>query len=155
MAEQALKGLISLDASNGEPIKIIINTCGGEEWDGMAIYDAIRSCRSDVIGLVYGQASSMGSVILQACFERVLAPHSVLMIHSGTLALEDRVENVENYVAFNKRYTELTNKIYLDKIRQVKHRFTKKQLQQLLEKDSYFMAREAIALGLADKILGE
>lgn len=153
MAEQTIKGLISLDASSDQPIKLIINTPGGDVEEGMAIYDAISICRSHVTGLVFGQACSMGSVILQACDERVLASHSVIMIHNGTLSVDHTVENVERYVELDKKCRHWMEDIYLKRIKEVKPRYTRRQLKELLKIDTYFLPKQAIELGLADKVM--
>ena len=46
----------------------------------MAIFDAIKICRSHVTILVYGQAESMSSIILQAADKRIMMPNSTLYV---------------------------------------------------------------------------
>ena len=43
-----------------------MHSVGGNWNDGMAIFDAIELCQSYVTIIVYGQAESMSSIILQA-----------------------------------------------------------------------------------------
>jgi ATP-dependent Clp protease protease subunit len=153
MAEYAIKGLYSLDTTSDRDISIIINTPGGWVSQGMAIYDAIQRCRSHTIGTVFGEAYSMGSVILQACDERILMPHSTMMIHNGSTELGGKTNDVMSSIKFEERLNKICEDIYLKKIKEKKPRFTRKQLQELLKTDTYFTAEEAAKIGLADYTL--
>lgn len=153
MAEQVIKGLLCLDIASERPITIIINTPGGCVTQGMAIYDAIRSCTNHVTGVVYGEASSMGSVILQACDHRLLSPHSVVMIHNGSISLDQKVEDAERAIDLDRKYRKMMEDIYLRKIKERHPRFTRKKLKEMLAIDTYFLAKDAAQLGLADKVM--
>lgn len=79
-----VKGLRILEHSSIElPITIVINSHGGDEEDGYAIYDAIKSSQCHITGEVLGQASSMSSIILQACDVRVMHPNAICLVHDG------------------------------------------------------------------------
>jgi ATP-dependent Clp endopeptidase proteolytic subunit ClpP len=60
-----------------------LNTPGGEVFDGVAIYNALRNHPASVTTYVDGLAASIGSVILQAGDKRVAAKASQTMIHDG------------------------------------------------------------------------
>ena len=66
MASTFIKNIRILDSIKNDPILIHMHSIGGSWTDGMAIYDAIQVCKSHVTVLVYGQAESMSSIILQA-----------------------------------------------------------------------------------------
>jgi len=76
------------------------------------------------------------------------------MIHYGTTAIPEA--HSQNVVIEGKE-TDKTNRlmetIYLDKIKQVKPRFSRKQLNKLLTYNKYMSPMEAIELGLADEVL--
>lgn len=87
MAQKVVKGLYLLErlAPNGDkPIRLILNTVGGDEYDGYAIMDAIRNCKNHVTVIALGKAWSMGAYLLQCGDTRVVAPNCVCMFHSGT-----------------------------------------------------------------------
>jgi ATP-dependent Clp endopeptidase proteolytic subunit ClpP len=155
MAERAIKNLYLLDAASQEPITIILNNPGGDVFHGMAIYDAIRSCRSEVTVKATGYVMSMASLILQAGDERLLSPYSVVMIHHGSDAQEGHVKKIRSWVEFGKRYDSILNKIYLQKIQEKDPGFSQKKLDKLLDFDTLLLAQEAVDLGLADGIYGE
>lgn len=156
MAERVVKNLHTLDSANQEPITIIMNNVGGFVFHGMAIYGAIVSCRSRVKIIVRGQASSMGSLILQAADDRVLDPYAIVMIHHGSDGYDsNHTKNVRKWVEFGKRYDKVLNQIYLDRIREKNKDFQMSKLDKLLDFDTILTARQAVDLGLADNILGE
>lgn len=156
MAERAIKSLHLLDsvsAEGGKPIYILMNNPGGFLYHGLAIYDAIKACKNPVTITVYGMAMSMGSVILQAADERIMAPNSSLMIHYGSLGIEADIKVVENYMKEMNKHNIWLEDLYLSKIRDMHPKFTRKKVVDMCTMDTYFTAQEALEIGLADSIL--
>jgi ATP-dependent Clp protease protease subunit len=152
MFKRVWSNLHHLDSSS-KPINIFINTGGGCVTQGFAIYDAIKGCKNLVRAMVYGECSSMGSIILQAADERLMSPNSSIMIHKGTEEYhEDHALNVERWIEHNKKLEERCNNIYLEKIKEKKNKFGIKSLEKLLPFDTILSPKEAIELGLADRI---
>jgi ATP-dependent Clp protease protease subunit len=154
MAERMVKNLHILDAE-GSDIVIIMNNLGGDVMHGLAIYDAIRACKSKVIIKAFGNAMSMGSVILQAADERIMAPNSVQMIHIGSVGSEGHAKTVYRQIEEAKRLDKLVDQIYLEKIREKHPDFTPQRLKGMLDHDTFLTAKQSVELGLADKVLGE
>lgn len=154
MAERAVKALFILDQTPDKPITIIMNNPGGDWYSGMAIYDAIKTCQNHVIIKVFGMAMSMGSVILQAADERVLAPNARVMIHHGTMSMgATHTKIYEKWADENKRITNEMIEIYMQKILEKNVDFKRKKLDDMLNFDTILSAQEAVSLGLADRIL--
>ena len=118
--------------------------------------------KPDVATYVMGQAASMGSFLAQAGKKgkRFVLPESRTMIHrvsSGTpgtrgsghvqeLQFEDAVRAMEESKRLNKRLTELY----------VRHNTAGKTYEELFETmkfDTFLSAEEAVAFGLADKVV--
>lgn len=152
MAERVIKALNLLDASEGN-ITIIMNNPGGDWYHGMAIYDAIKACKNHITIKVFGMAMSMGSVILQAADERVMAPNSRFMIHYGYAGGQMESTNLLRWAEEEKKISKKMEDIYMEKILQKNPNFKLKQLQKMLNPDTILSPEETIALGLADKIL--
>jgi ATP-dependent Clp endopeptidase proteolytic subunit ClpP len=72
-----------LKALDVDQIAVRINSPGGEVWDGLAIYNALRDHKATVTTYVDGIAASAASVILQAGDTRIAAKASQVMIHDG------------------------------------------------------------------------
>lgn len=157
MAERAVKSLHVLDSVaplGDKPITIYMNNPGGSVKSGFAIYDAIKACKNHVTMKCLGECSSMATIILQAADSRILSQHITFMIHSGTTAFsEDHIKNVKNAMKWDEMLDEYTVNIYLEKIRQKHPEFTRQQLNNKLQFDTFLTAQEAVDLGLADSIL--
>ena len=152
--QNIIKGLHVLELESQDPINIIWISFGGE-WDaGMALYDYMKNLKSHVTITCYGRVRSMGTIILQAADERVLAPNCLFMMHYGTFGLnsihtQDALATADRVRIENK----VMEDIYLAKIKEVKSRFTRSQLQDFIKYDKYLLPQEAIDMGLADKII--
>ncbi len=152
--------LESVDAS--KDISIYINSPGGSVYAGLGIYDTMQFVKPDVATYVMGQACSMGSFLAQAGHpgKRFVLPEARTMIHrvsSGTpgtrgsvhvqeLQFEDAKRSFEESQRINQRLTELY----------VKHNTAGKTYAQLYEAmkfDTFLSAAEAVAYGLADKVI--
>lgn len=155
MAERMVKNLHLLETIGKDPITILMNNIGGDEYHGFAIYDAIKDCESHVIVKVYGHAMSMGSIILQAADERIMAPTSRQMIHYGTWGVHDHAKTSRKWSDEGVKIDEWMENMYLEKIK-VKHPdFSLAKLKKMLDHDTFLTARDSVNLGLADKVLGE
>lgn len=145
--------LLFLEAdAPGEPITFYINTPGGSISAGMAIYDTINLISSEVSVVVTGMAASMGSILLSAPKKgnRFLYPHSYVMIHQPLIAGQLRGPAVDIHIHAQ----------YLEQLRARLNQILANASGQPLEKieedtdrDFYLTAKEAIAYGLADKII--
>lgn len=155
MAERLIKGLHILDNQNDKPITILMNNLGGDEVHGMAIYDAIKGCRSYITIIVYGYAMSMGSIILQAADKRVMTPNSELMIHYGNATFRGHQLTAIKEAERQKEFNLKIEKLYLEKIKETKPDFTIEMVRDLMKFDTYFNPEQALEYGLIDKIEGE
>jgi ATP-dependent Clp endopeptidase proteolytic subunit ClpP len=155
MAERAIKALLLLDQKD-EPITIIMNNPGGDWYHGMAIYDAIKGCKSHVTIKVYGMAMSMGAVILQAADMRIMTPNSRFMIHYGTMGMDSTHAKIfENWAEESKKLNKEMEQIFLAKMLEKNPKVTLHALKKMLDYDTILNARETIEVGLADKVLGD
>lgn len=155
--------MLFLEAEDPEKdILLYINSPGGSVSAGLSIYDTMQYIRCDVSTIVIGQACSMGSFLAQAGApgKRFVLPESRTMIHrvsSGTpgtkgsihvqeLEFEDARRHFEEAQRLNRRLTEL----YVEHNTGGK---TYDEMYEMMKFDTYLSAHEAVALGLADKVL--
>jgi ATP-dependent Clp protease protease subunit len=150
------------ESQGNEDIQFFINSPGGSVTAGLAIYDTMQFIKPDISTIVLGQACSMGSFLAQAgaAGKRFVLPESRTMIHrvsSGTpgtrgsvhvqeLQFEDAVRAMGESKRLNERLTQLY----------VKHNTAGKQYAELFETmkfDTFLSAEEAVAYGLADKVI--
>ncbi len=136
----------------GKPITFYMNTPGGSITAGMAVYDTIKLITSPVTVVVTGMAASMGSILLSAPKKgnRLLYPHSRVLIHQPLIsgrfigpATDINIQAQE----MEKLRTEL-NQILATASGQSYEKVAKDS-----DRDFYLNAEEAIAYGLADRIV--
>lgn len=156
MATRVIKNLHILESRSSDNITILMNNPGGEVVQGLAIYDAIRACKSHITIKASGLCESMATLILQAADTRLISPNVQFMVHEGTTSFEtDHVQNIKNKMAWEEKQDLVCNTIYLAKIKDKHPTYTLKRLTSEIKFDKLLDAKEVIELGLADGIFGE
>lgn len=163
MANSVIAQLLFLESEDPDKdILLYINSPGGQVSAGLGIYDTMQFIKCNVSTVVIGQACSMGSFLSQAGAKgkRIVLPESRTMIHrvssgtrgtSGTvhvqeLQFEDAMRSMEESKKVNRRLTELY----------VRHNTAGKTYEEMSETmkfDTFLTATEAVAWGLADKVV--
>jgi ATP-dependent protease ClpP protease subunit len=154
-AAKIIKGLHLLDKIKpDEPLTIIMNCHGGDTQHGMAIYDAIKNCTSEIHIKVFGSCMSMAVWILQAADRRFMSKHSKLMIHVGTVEYgTNHPRSTKAWIKDSERDEILFEDILLENIREKHPDYTRQKIRNDLVFDKIFNAQEAVDLGLADYII--
>jgi ATP-dependent Clp protease protease subunit len=142
-----------------KPVTIFMNCPGGDEVQGMAVYDLIKNSRCHVTIRVTGEACSMGAVILQAADIREALPHAVIMHHSGDAnSYPSHKENNRRFQKFMERYDNFLDRIMLDRVneKRLKDGLEPKDLSWWKKQDTWdqwLLPEDAIQLGLLDRIV--
>lgn len=152
MAERIIKNLHVLESISIDPITILMNNIGGDEYHGFAIYDAIQACKSHVTIRVFGHAMSMGSIILQAADDRIMAPTSRQMIHYGTWGIHDHAKTTQQWAKEGQKIDCWMEQMYLDKMKEKNPKASLGHLKKMLDHDTFLTAQESCVLGLADSV---
>lgn len=92
----------SLDGFKGKSLHVYVNSPGGNAYDGIAIYNAIKRFPGEKVVHVDGLAASAASLIAMAGDRIVTAPNAMWMIHEASTfvggnaaALRKRADAVE------------------------------------------------------------
>jgi ATP-dependent protease ClpP protease subunit len=153
--EKFSRNMHLLEKGTGE-ITIKLCSGGGHVSFGWGIYDLIKESKHFIRVVVEAKCESMATIILQAADERIIHKNARMMIHVGSESYEEQhAVDVRRWQAWGDKEEKKTQEIYLEKIREKKPRYTKEKLQKLLEFDTILSPKEAIALGLLDKVFGE
>lgn len=153
MSEFFLKAMTHLNRISNKPIVVHMNNLGGDWYHGMSMYDAIRASSAHVYGVCWGYAMSMGSIIIQACDSRIVAPHCTFMIHDGFEALNGTCKSVEAWAKHTPKLRKRMYEIYFSRMKPAKPRITMKKIEELCSHDTIFSAEDAVSQGLADWVL--
>lgn len=152
MYESALANIHALDSIHGD-ITIKLMSEGGDVAVARAIYDLIAGCKNIVRIIVYGEAASAATIILQAADKRIMSDNSRLMVHLGAEGIgSDHPRNVDSLYKQYREDEKWMKQIYLQRIKEKKKRFTKAKLDDILVFDKYLKPKEALELGLIDQI---
>lgn len=138
----------------GEPITIDINSPGGSVVDGLAMFDLIQGLRAKgthVTTRALGAAFSMGAVLLQAGTERVVTPHSKLLIHEGHQVFAEGTMMSRGEQEDRKVFTDMLVEDILDILAE-RSKLSRRQIaNRWKRKDWWITGEEAVKLGFADR----
>lgn len=77
-----IRSLLYLQQEDAQaPIRMFINSPGGEVQSGLALYDVMQALNCPVNTICLGMAASMAALIFVSGARREMLPHSRIMIH--------------------------------------------------------------------------
>lgn len=131
-------------------IRLLINSPGGEVFEGIAIMNALRAHRARVVAVVEGIAASSASFIAAAADELVMMQNSQLYIHNAwAVVIGDAADLIEVASELSNSFDRNIASVYAAKSGDsVDHWMAE------MEKDRFLTADEAVAEKLADRIEG-
>jgi ATP-dependent Clp protease protease subunit len=110
----------------GKEVTVRINSRGGDVFNGVAMYEALKNHDGGVKTIVDGQAASAASVVMLAGSERLISRAGIVMIHESVTSL------------------------YLE------HLDAKKDdIEKWMSDTKYFSSKEAIECGFATGFIGD
>ncbi|MFA5446910.1 MAG: ATP-dependent Clp protease proteolytic subunit [Sphaerochaeta sp.] len=149
-ADTVIKQLLVLDGQSDTPIKLFINSPGGDVDAGFAIYDMIRFIKAPVtiigMGLV---ASAAVLVLLAAPAERRLGlPNSTYLIHQPMSGMRGVATAIEIHA---QHLEKLRSK--LDQLISTETGKSLEEVSENTERDHWLSSEEAKAYGLVSSII--
>lgn len=151
LANSIVAQLLLLDSENSEKdIMLYINSPGGVITAGMAIYDTIKSIRSDVSTICIGEAASMGAFLLSAGTKgkRMALPSARIMIHQPLGGAQGQATDIELEAKEILRMKSMLNGLLAEHTGQ-----PIEKIQEDTERDHYLSAQQAMEYGLIDKVI--
>ena len=133
-------------------IFMYINSPGGVITSGLSILDTMNYLKCDVSTVCFGQAASMGAVLLScgAKGKRFALPNSRVMIHQPHGGARGQPTDIEIQAKEILTLKEKLNKILAEKTNQ-----SLKKIASDTERDYFMNAEEAVKYGLVDEVLTE
>lgn len=149
-AKHVIDRLLYLDALETADIHLYINSPGGYVTSGFAMYDTIKSLKSDVSTICTGFAASMGSILLSvgAKGKRFIQPHARVMIHQPSGGARGPASNIEITAQEILKTKELSARILAENCGQ-----TFEKVMKDFNRDYWMGAEESVAYGIVDKII--
>jgi len=151
MASLICAQLLFLESENPDKeIFMYINSPGGVVTSGLSIYDTMQYIRPKVSTLCFGQAASMGSLLLTAGEPglRYALPNARIMIHQPSGGFQGQATDIEIHAREILSLKARLNQIY------VKHTGQKLSvIEKNMERDNFMTADMAKDFGLIDQII--
>lgn len=154
IVEMVILPLLEMDNDgSNKPIEIILCTCGGSLFDGMALCDVIDNLKSPTTITVITYAYSMGSIILMAGYNnpnvtKRCYKHSTALLHAGSTYLEGNATSVKDQFAFNQKFEEEVKKYTLS------HSSITEEEYDKMERYEWYMTSDTmLEKGLVDEII--
>ena len=143
--------LLFLESENPtKDISMYINSPGGIVTSGLAIYDTMEYIRPDVSTVCMGQAASMGSLLLMAgaAGKRYALPNARIMTHQPSGGFQGQASDIEIHAREILDLRKRLNSIY-------EHHTGKslKQVEKIMERDTFMTAQDAQSFGLIDEVV--
>jgi ATP-dependent Clp protease protease subunit len=143
--------LLFLESENPtKDISMYINSPGGIVTSGLAIYDTMEYIRPDVSTVCMGQAASMGSLLLTAgaAGKRFSLPNARIMTHQPSGGFQGQATDIEIHAKEILDLRQRLNGIY------EKHSGkTIKQIEKIMDRDTFMKAEDAKNFGLIDEVV--
>ena len=143
--------LLFLESENPtKDIAMYINSPGGIVTSGLAIYDTMEYIRPEVSTVCMGQAASMGSLLLTAgaAGKRFSLPNARIMTHQPSGGFQGQATDIEIHA---KEILDLRRR--LNGIYEKHSGKTIKQIEKIMERDTFMTADDAKDFGLIDQVV--
>ena len=149
-AEKVVTQMLLLEADNDSPVKILIDSPGGDVDAGFAIFDMARFIKPDVYMIGMGLVASAGALILLAAPKerRLGLPNSHYLIHQPLSGIRGVATEIEIHAKEIEKTRQKINKLIADE--------TGKSIKQVgkdTDRDFWLSAEEALEYGLISKII--
>lgn len=137
-----------ITAANGEELEVDINSGGGDVYAGSEIYVSLKEYAGDVTTRILGIAASAASVAAMGGKRVLIAPTAQLMIHNtSSVSIGDyRAHRHESEVT--KNWNKSIANAYI-----LKSGMSQDELLDLMNKETWFNARQALEKRLVDEIM--
>lgn len=130
-------------------IDLHLNTPGGDVFDGVAIYQALKDHSAEVTTYVDALAASAGSFIAQAGDRVVMKPNAQMMIHKAMGICVGNDDDMTKMRDMLTRQNENIAAIYTERAGG-----SVAEWIAAMQAETWYTADEAVSAGLADEVAG-
>jgi len=152
VVNSVISQMLELQADDPEaPIRVFVNTVGGDASGGFALYDWMRCLTTPVIGITYGLCSSAGLPILMGADLRLATPRTRFFYHEVVYggSYSSREESADHMANYDWYQTQM------EEILQERAKINKTQWKKLFQNKTswHFEAEQALALEIVHDLI--
>lgn len=133
--------------SDATSINLHINSPGGDVFDGIAIYNALKGLGIPITAYVDGLAASMASVIAMVGNPVIMPANAMMMIHKPWGASSGDANAMRDYADLLDKVESVLIPAYVEKTGK-----TPEAVAAMLEDETWLTGAECVAHGFADQV---
>ena len=150
LAERVIRQLLLLEDMSDDPVRVFIDSPGGDADAGFAILDMMRFVKPPVFTIGMGLVASAGALILLAAprEQRLGLPNSHYLIHQPLSGMRGVATDIEIHAKEIERMRDRINSLISEE--------TGKPLKQVVkdtDRDFWMNSEEAQSYGLLSRII--
>ncbi len=150
MSEKVIRELLALENEGDDPIRVFIDSPGGDVDAAFAIFDTIRFIKPKVIMVAVGLAASAGALILLAGEKenRFGFPNSHYMIHQPLSGIRGVATDIQIHAAELEKTRQKLNRLIAEETGR-----SEEQVEKDTDRNYWLSSEEAAEYGLISKIV--
>jgi ATP-dependent Clp protease protease subunit len=150
LAEKAIRQLLLLEDMGDDPIRVFIDSPGGDADAGFAIFDMIRFVKPEVWTVGMGLVASAAAIIQLASprEQRLGLPNSRYLIHQPLSGIRSVATDIEIHARELEKLREKINRLISDETGN-----SKEQVEKDTDRDYWMDAEEAVKYGLISRVI--
>lgn len=127
-----------------------LSSVGGDIFDGVAVYNSLRTHSARVTVQVDSMAASIASVIAQAGDDRAMVTGSQMMIHNAHTIAAGDADDFEQFAEMLRLQNDIIAGIYAERAGDGRR---KSHYLALMRDETWMTPAQAVEEGLADRII--
>ena len=137
-----------LDSIKPEPLEVHIDSIGGDLFEGLKIYNALKNHKEEVEIIIDGVAGSIASVIALGGTNTTIAKTGSIMIHNALVPKASGNHNDLKKIANTlEQYSNIIAGVYADNTK-----LSIEEALELMNLEQTFTAEEALKLGFVSSV---
>ncbi|MDR3276136.1 MAG: ATP-dependent Clp protease proteolytic subunit, partial [Treponema sp.] len=150
LAEKTIKQLLLMEDQGEEPIRLFIDSPGGDADAGYAIFDMIRFVKPPVIAVGMGLVASAAAIVQLACprERRIGLPNSHYLIHQPLSGIRGVATDIEIHARELDKLREKINRLIAEETGAAPE-----QVEKDTDRDYWMNADEAVRYGLISRVV--
>jgi ATP-dependent Clp endopeptidase proteolytic subunit ClpP len=139
-----------IEKAEPKPLKIYINSNGGDVFAAIPLIDAITNCSLPVHTYIEGMAASAASLISMVGHKRFITKNSFMLIHELRTGVQGTYSDIMDEKENCDKLMNVIKNIYLEK---TKGKLEIDIMEKILKRDIILTAEECFNYGLVDSIM--
>lgn len=131
-----------------QDVTVVINSPGGDYFEGLAIYNLFREHKGKVTAQIIGVAASAASVIAMAADEIQISMAAFFMIHNASVLVYGNRNDMRSVADWLEPFDQTAVDIY-----EARTAASVDDLKAWLDDEKWIGGKEAVELGFADDLL--